>query len=361
MLKLNLWTKTLPAIGISSLMVACAGNPKQADDDFKYLEAEPSASIVIPETLNPLPQNSDYQIDLEAPLAGNVGENVSIFPPRLIAPIVTASHIDEDDPRTSIWFEQTEYVDNLQQAIWDAVKGHLTNSNVEIEQFDESNQTLYSGWFTQQREFGWWLWSTELDLERQKYQFVLDMKPHGRSGKLTVSLVEREPLLEFYPDYDIADNQGLATEKLNAVAGQFDYKLRLDTETRRIQYVSGIVSQIGKAENGDDAIVIDADYEHAWVRVLEVLNHHNLILTDINKLQGRIYASSNEKEKGFWSGLFSADSERLGLDKGDYVIELLRNGAQTHLIFNDSELDALDKEKLDKLFPQLSSRLATDL
>lgn len=361
MLKANLWFRSSCLVCVSAALISCAGKPKQADDSFEYLKAKPAKSIQVPAELDKIDVDSPFDIDLEAELAGNLGKNISIFPPRLIAPIVTASHIDEIDPRTSIWFEQTEHIDNLHQAIWNAVKGYLAKSEVKIEKFDEVNQVLESGWFVQQREFGWWLWSGKFDLERQKYRFKLEMKPHGRSGKLTVELIKREPLLEIYPDYDVADNQGLATEKLNAVAGHFEYRLRLDAENRRTQYVKGVTSNLGQAENGDPAIIIDASYEHSWIRVLEALDHYELILTDINKLQGRIYARVKSDNSGFWSGLFGSESESFGLKKGDYVIELLRNGEQTHLIFNDITLDSLDKKQLEKIFPHIAERLAEDL
>ncbi|MER2492020.1 outer membrane protein assembly factor BamC [Catenovulum sediminis] len=348
-------------VGAIMMLAGCAGQPKKADGGYEYTTIKPAKEIVVPAKLAKPISDRQYQIEHKKPVNGKVGEAVSIFPPRLVAPIVTASHIDELDPRTTIWFEQTEQVKDLEEAIWNAVRGYLNKQDVEVARFAASAGVLESEWFNISREEGWGFWKDERVIDKQKYRFWVKMKPHRRSGSLTVELVERQPLVDDYAKYVLTDDVALATEMLNSVVGHFEYRLRLDAENRRVQYVKGIVASLATAPNGDPAVLIDAPYEHSWIRMIEALDYYELLLTDVNKIQGRIHARVKRDNSGFWSGLFGNGDDAFGLEKGDYVIELIRQEAQTYVVINDLTLTPVEKSQLEKILPKLKERLAENL
>lgn len=347
---------------LAVFLVACAGKPNKADGSFAYEQAKPNQTLKIPtDKLTPV-ANSQYQIDHERNLNGQTGEAVEIFPPRLIAPIVTASHIDDADPRTTIWFEQSEQIDNLENAIWNAISGFLEKQNVALAKQDKAAGVAESDWLVIKRETGWGFWKSTFDVEQQKYRFWVKMKPHGRSGSLTVELIERENLLDQEEtQLFMLDDVSLATDTLNSIAGHFEYRLRLDAENRRTQYVKGVDVSIEQAPNGDPAILLNAGYEHAWIRTIEALDFFGLLMTDVNKIQGRVHAKVRRDNSGFWSGLFGKEEGLLGLDKGDYVIELIKDGDKTYVVFNDLTLTSISKSQLEKVLPNLQQRLSEDL
>ncbi|WP_017446338.1 outer membrane protein assembly factor BamC [Gayadomonas joobiniege] len=342
------------------LLAACAGKPKQIDGGFEYQDYAPAEPIKIPQSLSFDPKISEYRIDHQRPVSGSEGQQLSIFPPRLIAPIVTGSHIDELDPRTTIWFEQNENIDNLQAAIWNAVRGYLKKNDVPVANYSEAAGALESGWFSYHKTSGWWLWQESNEVEAYKFRFWVKMKPHGRSGSLTVELIERKALTDNLDQYLLDDDISLATETLNGVIGHFDYRLRLDAENRRVQYVRGIQVQLSESARGEPAFLIDAPYDHAWIRVIEALDFYDVVMTDVNKIQGRIYARVKSDNKGFWSNLFSS-SEKIGLDKNTYVLELIRQGDKTLMVVNDQTLTPIKKSQLEQALPKLKARLAEDL
>ncbi|MCU4677452.1 outer membrane protein assembly factor BamC [Catenovulum sp. 2E275] len=361
MLKLKHFVKWTSLAVVAGALTACAGKPNKADGSFEYTDAELKQPVRLPAELTRAQVRQDYYVPNANLSNGKVGEAVSIFPPRLIAPIVNASHIDEQDPRSTIWFEQTEQIDDLNQAIWNAINGYLNKQNVTVLNFDKQAQVLLTDWITVSRESGWWLWRESHDVERQKYKFSVTMKPHGRSGSLNVELVERQPINKNDPAYQVYSEQAVETEMVNALVGHFEYRLRLDAESRRTQYVKGFTTGQGKAPNGDDAFILNVPYEHAWIRMIDALDHYGLILTDLNKIQGRIYAAVKSDNTGFWSNLFGSSDDGLGLKKGSYVIEIIKGGDTTAVVFNDITLEPIEPEKLEDLYQKLAERLAQDL
>lgn len=345
----------------SALLAACAGKPNKADGDFNYTEAELKEPIKVPKNLSSAQVKQDYYIDHQTQLDGQMGNKISIFPPRLIAPIVTASHIDENDPRSTIWFEQTEQIDNLNQAIWNAINGYLDKNEIKTLNYDKSAQVLLTDWVEVERETGWGLWTNSHLVERQKYRFEVKMKPHGRSGQVNVTLVERQAVKENDPLYQVFSEQAIETEMVNAIVGHFEYRLRLNAENRRTEYVKGFNVERGQAPNGDDAFILDVPYEHAWVRMIDALDHYEMLMTDLNKIQGRIYARVKSDNTGFWANLMGNNEQLLGLKKGSYVIEVIRAGDNTAVVFNDITLDPLSEKQLEKVYQKLSERFAENL
>lgn len=345
----------------SALLAACAGKPNKADGDFKYTQAELKEPIKVPQNLSSAQVKQDYFINHQSNLEGPVGEQVSIFPPRLIAPIVTASHIDENDPRSTVWFEQTEQIDDLNQAIWNAINGYLDKNDIDVLSYDKNAQVLLTDWVEVERETGWGLWTDSHLVERQKYRFDVKMKPHGRSGQVNVELLEREPVKADDPLYQVYNDQAVETEMVNSIIGHFEYRLRLDAENRRTEYVKGFTTERGQAPNGDDAFILNVPYEHAWVRMIDALDHYEMLITDLNKIQGRIYARVKSDNTGFWASLMGNNEQLLGLKKGSYVIEIIRAGEQTAVVFNDITLDPLSDKQLDTVYQKLSERFAENL
>ncbi|EWH11067.1 lipoprotein-34 NlpB [Catenovulum agarivorans DS-2] len=347
---------------IAISLAGCAGKPNKADGSFAYQSAKPNATLKIPADKVAPETSSQFEIDYQRKLNGETGKQVGIFPPRLITPIVTASHIDDADPRTTIWFEQSEQIDNLEEAIWNAVSGYLAKQGVGFSKDNRSDGVAESDWLVVEREQGWGLWKSEYPVEQQKYRFWVKMKPHGRSGSLTVELIDRQSLFDEQDEQIfLLDDISLATQTLNLISGHFEYRLRLDAENRRTQYVKGVEVTTGQAPNGDPAVVVKAGYEHAWIRTIEALDYFGLLMTDVNKIQGRVHAKVKSDNSGFWATLFGDDEGLLGLEKGDYVIELIKDGQQTYIVFNDLTLTSITQAQIDKLLPNLQQRLGEDL
>lgn len=347
---------------IISVLAACSSSPRKAEGGFEYTRANPVKSIEVPTDYDRPVEENDFDVPKAENIGGYVGESVSVLPPRLLIPAAVATHVDEKDPVHTIWFEQTEDVDNLEQEIWSAISSHYEQLGVELRQSDRQNGFVETGWVPHEIESGWWLWSSIDKVESRRYSFQMAMKPHGRSGSVKVKILDRRAegltLKKLFPE----DEPGIATDELNRVVAHYDYRLRLESEKLRIKYSAGVVATASENSKGESVLLVEAPFPHAWTRMLQSLDSLGFLLTDINKLEGRIYARAQSSDDGFWSFLFGDDEQvQLDLEAGDYVIEFVRLGEQTSVLFNNNNLEPLSPETMAKIVPEFIETLAVDL
>ncbi|AWB64970.1 hypothetical protein C2869_00285 [Saccharobesus litoralis] len=346
-------------IGLS----ACSTAPRVAEGDFEYTKVKTNKALQIPQGLDKPELVNDYPLPKTDGLAGTVGSKVSVFPPRLLMALAEGSRVDEADPHTTVWFEQTEEISQLEKSIWSALTGYFDKIDVSLRKVDKATGYVETDWVPHQIETGWWLWSGKITDESRRYSFTVNMKPHGRTGSVTVNLLERRAEgFTSKKSLRQEDNRGLATDMLNSVIGHYDYQFRLAAEQRRTQYAQGVEVTQRTLRNGDEVMVVKANFPHTWLRVLDAMNQLGFVITDINKIEGRIYGRINERSEGFWSSLFGDEKQSgLAFESGDYVVELLRREDETEVSFSNNNLEPVSKDIIDKVIPEFAAILAEPL
>ena len=141
---------------------------------------------------------------------------------------------------------------------------------------------------TKELDSPWYSWtSTESQIGR-RFEFNLDVKPHGRSAALSVDLKD---YMETVGD-DVKDEITSLQERreevdvLNQVVGHYEYQVQLE-ETRRIARIrQGLETEMGFNDDGDAAYVVSSQYDVVWPRTLLVLRKLGFDVKDLDKSTG---------------------------------------------------------------------------
>lgn len=358
-MKNNIWL-----IGFSVVLLgACSSAPREANDTFEYTDATTPEELAVPADLSKPVINKSLSVP-EASPEGSIGQNVSILPPSLLIAAAEGSRVDEKDPKSTIWFEQTEEINDLEKQIWLTFENYYEKLGVQIVELNKETGYVETGWVPHKIVNGFWIWEQERIVESRRYAFNVKMKSHGRSGSVTVKLLERKAE-GFTQESELLaeDEQRIATSGLNSVVGHFDYLLRLEAEQRRAEYAKGIEVSQRQLSNGDNVMVVHARFAHTWLRVLDAMNQLGVVITDINKLEGRIYGRINERHDGLWDLLFGTETQSdLELESGDYVVELMRNGSsETLVLINNNNLEPISLADLEKVLPAFAEIMKEDI
>ncbi|WP_157964772.1 outer membrane protein assembly factor BamC [Algibacillus agarilyticus] len=341
-------------IALASLTIsACTVAPKKAEGSFEYINAKVSQPIVVSEGLDKPKHNPEFDIPSTV-VKRSIGESISVFPPRLLMALAEGSRVDEQDPHSTIWFEQTEDIANLEATIWDAFTHYFQDKNIPLVKSDRATGFIETSWVPHVIETGWWLWETDIVVESRRFTFKVDMKPHGRTGTVKVDLIERKAEgFTRASSLKAEENPGLATDMLNSLIGHFDYRLRLAAEQRRAEYAKGVVVETYTDTNDEMSMIVKARFGHAWLRTLDAMNKLGFVITDLNKIEGRVYGRINKKNVGLWDSLFGEEKQsELAFEPGDYVIELIRKETETEVVFTTNNLEAVSNDILKQVFPE---------
>ncbi len=348
------------AIATASLLLsACSSQTtRQADGGFDYVKSKPVQAITVAGDLKQPKKDNQYDIPSDVQ-AGTVGSRLSILPPRLLIPLIQGTHVDEHDPKTTIWFEQSEEIDNLEDAIWQAIEGNANKHQFKLSTLDKDKGYAETQWVPHYVESGWWFWSARTKDESRRYSFTVKMKPHGRTGTVTVALLDHRIESRFNKaELDQDDFTSLATGMLNQVVGHFDYQMREEAEQRKVIYSQAVVLSYQQTEKGDPAMLVDAPFAHTWLRTLNALTKLGFTLTDLNKIEGRAYLRYR-KDDGVWSSIFGdGDQAELKIENGDYVVEFARMGDKTQVMLSNNNLDLVSEEAVKSLVSPLQAILA---
>ncbi len=349
----------LAIVSASLLLSACSSqSTRQADGGFDYVKSKPAKPIAVAGDLKQPKKDSQFDIPTDVQ-SGTVGSHLSILPPRLLIPLIQGTHVDEHDPKTTIWFEQNDETGELEDAIWQAIVGNAQKHKFKLSTLDKEKGYAETQWLPHYVESGWWLWSSKTKDESRRYSFTVKMKPHGRTGTVTVALLDHRIESRFNKiELDQDDKTGLATGMLNQVVGHFDYRMREEAEQRKVIYSQAVTLAYQQTEKGDPAMLVDAPFAHAWLRTLNALTKLGFTLTDLNKIEGRAYLRYR-KDDGIWSSIFGdGDQAELKIENGDYVLEFIRIGDKTQVMLSNNNLDLLPEEAVKSLVPPLQAILA---
>jgi outer membrane protein assembly factor BamC len=198
---------------------------------------------------------------------------------------------------------------------------------------------------------------------RQRYSYNIDVKPHGRSGSVAISLLEHE---EFYNGEDQKillsgdDKRRYTTDMLNNAIGYMSVERDRAIRAARIQQSLGIKVDLVTGTGSDAAYwLADANYQSVWDRLRLVLPEMGFDVVDMDTSKGLFFINL-EESSGFWSSLWG--DEKLSLKKGNYRLLLKEtdNPEQTKILLHDVEDNALDNEAITEVYQILSDLMQED-
>ena len=335
-----------------------------ATGGFEYLEESKSVSLQIPEGKHLPSYSSDYtlpELGSEAP-RDQLGPRLSIISPQLVLPLVSGSHITEGSREATVWFDQIDDSQSLDETIWNSLLTYLEEQGIGVVTFDKKQQLLLSDWMIIEdvEDSPWYSWTKTERSVGQRFEFVLDIKSHGRTAALKVKL--KDYLETFNEDIvaqlDESHSRRREVEVLNNVISHYAKQIRIADARRLRQIQQGLNMQIDTDEQGS-AFVVNADYEIAWPRLLLVLRKLGFNVKDLDKSNGLLFVNYVGMDAGWWADLWG-NADELPLDKKEYRLAVEGLGSKTRIMFQDNESNPLPLEIINDIYTPLAEIMATD-
>ncbi|GBL02994.1 outer membrane protein assembly factor BamC [Glaciecola sp. KUL10] len=356
------------ALSVTCIALAgCASKEERelASGSFQYLEASQYNVIEIPEDL----ENPNFSNRYALPSLNTESENtlygqkLKVTSPRLVLPLVSGSHVEEGSEDAKVLFDQVNDDEPLQQTIWNTVLAFLEKQNIGVDNFDKENNILVTDWVisTEEVDGGWLDFSSVEQKDVRKYQFNLNVAPHGRSAALSTQLVE---LLDNNGNSVLANADELSlrndsTSFLNQVIAEYDFGIRLEQSKRIAKIRRGFNTNLGFDSDGEPALVVEAIYANTWPRLLLVLKKMGFDVKDLDQSSGLLFVQFNGTDDSWFDSIFNSTQD-LGLDKDEYRLKVESLGAQTAVTFLDNESNALSVDTVTQIYSLFSEYMATE-
>ncbi len=354
-------------LGVLSLTACTSLEERQrTNGSFDYVDSNLVEVYQVPNELDKPVLNEEYaipEIGANAP-RDLIGKKMTVVSPVLVLPLVTGSHVEEGMKEATVWFDQIDDSQPLDLTIWNSLRDFLETQGIGIVNFDPERQVLVTDWMIieDDGDNGWFNWTTTERNIGRRFEFHLDVKPHGRSAALKTELKDYLETRgeDVIADLDIDSERRNEVEILNQVISHYEKQVRLADIKRIEQIRSGFAMELGFNKDGDPAYLVDGEYDLVWPRLLLVLRKLGFNVKDLDKSNGLLFVNYGAESSGWWGSLFSSDDDELDLDEDDYRIQVLKSGLKTSITLMDNESNPFDADKVNALFPPFSKTMTTD-
>ncbi|GAB3016958.1 outer membrane protein assembly factor BamC [Bowmanella dokdonensis] len=338
---------------------------RTANGEFDYLQEQQRVNFKVPQGLNPPPESSEYQvpkIGQNAP-ANLVGQKLEVVSPALVLPLVTGSHVEEGQRSATIFFDQVDDSQPLDTAVWNSLLGYLEEQGIGVDSFDKQSGRLVTDWMLMETELdsGWFDWTTTERSIGRRFEFLLEMKPHGRTAALKVQLKDYlETVGEQVrsgEDLDAEARRRNEVDVLNKVIGHYESQIQI-ADARRVQQLrQGLEMQMGFNADGDPAFMVDGDYDMTWTRTQLVLRKLGFNVKDLDKSNGLLFVSYEGPDSSWWDRLWGSD-KGLPMEREDYRLKLAKIGEKTSITLMDDESKPVSADLLTSIYPEFSQTMS---
>lgn len=357
----------ISAVLLTLAISACSSVEQRrlANGDFKYLDEPEANSLQVPSDLDTPNFSNTYVLpelgeNSESEL---LGEKISITSPALVLPLVTGSHIEEGIKQATVYFDQVDDSQPLDTTIWNSLINFLEEQGIGVDSFDKEQQRLVTDWMIieSDEDTPWYSWTKTDRSVGRRFEFWLDVKPHGRTAALNTKLKD---YLETKGENVISEIDSEAVRRnevdvLNQVIGHYAGQIRV-AEVKRIQEIrKGLDMELGFDADGEPAFVVDAEYQVAWPRLLLVLRKLGFNVKDLDQSTGLLFVNYGGGDVSWWERLWTRSGELL-LDEDEYRLQVRELGAKTSITLLDDESQPFTVDQVTSLFQPFSDTMSSD-
>ncbi|GAC14530.1 outer membrane protein assembly factor BamC [Aliiglaciecola lipolytica] len=339
---------------------------QRANGDYDYVDVKEQPRYKVPSDLDTPILQSDYDIPEVGENApkDQIGDQITVTSPSLVLPLVAGSHVEEGLKEATVWFDQIDDSQPLDTAIWNSVISFLDDRDIGVVNFDKSANLLVTDWMIIEpdQNNSWFNWTrTDRSIGR-RFEFNLDIKPHGRTAKLKVKLRDYLETVgeDVIADLSFEQSRRNEVEILNEVISHYEKQVRLEDVKRIRQIRSGFAMEMGFNPNGDPAYMVDGQYDLVWPRLLLVLRKLGFNVKDLDKSTGLLFVNYGGAESSWWDNLFTKNDDQLDLEKTDYRIQVRKQGPKTSFTLLSEESEPFEVNKVTELFPAFKEAMGTD-
>ncbi|MCY7294096.1 outer membrane protein assembly factor BamC [Alteromonas sp. a30] len=357
----------LSCLGAVFALTACSSSHERqiASGEFEYLQEAKTISLKVPEGKETPKFSRDYELPKlgERAPTSLVGPKLTVVSPQLVLPLVSGSHITEGSQEAVIWFDQIDDSQALDTTIWNSLLSFLEEQGIGVVEFDKDKQLLLSDWMIieDNGDSSWYSWTKTERSVGQRFEFNLEVKPHGRTAALKVRLKDYLETIndEVVGEIDHSERRRNEVEVLNKVISHYAKQIRIADARRLRQIQQGLSMELGFNAGGEPAFVVDASYDITWPRILLVLRKLGFNVKDLDQSNGLLFVSYSGVDSSWWSDLWGG-TEELTLEKTDYRFILKEQGQKTSITLQNNEGETLPSKTLTEIFQPMSEVMATD-
>lgn len=360
-----LTTVSLVLQGCSTLTFWEDDQEKKIDTDYPYVDATQAPTLKVPDGIKTPKYSDEYKVPQLAPEieSSKIGRDLDISSPRLVLPIVSGSRIMEGSREAVVQFDQVDDKVPLDKAIWDSLISYLDERGIGVVEFDKEQQKLKTDWMIVDMDDDnpWYSWTKTERSVGQRFEFTLDVKPHGRSATLYSKLVDyletvENDVIADIPPFQVRNNE---IEVLNDVISHYEKLLVLADIKRLRKIAQGVPTELGFNSDGDSAYLVSASYDVTWPRLLLVMRKLGFNVKDLDKSTGLLFVNYAGVDEGWWNSLFSSET-KLPLEQKSYRVFVKTQGDKTSITFKDEENVALSPNIISQMYSAFSSVMSAD-
>lgn len=321
----TVWLNSLLVVGVSGWMAGCSSSEDRVlNEDHQYVNAVEGKAMAIPQGLEKPQINSDYELPTTA-LNGAVGEQLDVRSPVQLLALASGSRLDDNNRTSMLWFDQTEVVKDLSKFTWDAIKGYLKGLNADGSTFDEQEKTVITDWIHHVDESSFWSWGASDVKTSYRYKMTLQMKPHGKTGAVTTTLIGHQ-----LNGQDVAVSSIAPIDKIQAEVGflnEFVYHFQILQELRmdKTERTGSTVITLDTTQNdeGQQAFHSSKGLDTVWAEFRVLLEGVGIKVDDVDRGLRKLFISYKAQKPGFWDSLWGDEAfPELDLPDGEYMVRV---------------------------------------
>lgn len=338
---------------------ACSSHDsaKRANGDFDYSKSSEVKPLVIPKGLEKPHYSHEYQLTNNINQQGAVGDKLDVRAPALVLPVAASTRVEPNSTQAKIWFDKVLEDENLAQFIIAAVKAKLAEDNVELTTVDEKHHVFTSSWVNKTKESGFWLWSETSTVESMRFQFTLDVKPHGRSVALTVKLIDYKSA-NGDKHIDAIEQQRVEVAMLNNIVGYVDYLYRKHQRENRLMRATQKIVAIGENSQGESAYLIELEKDYLWSNLPSFFEKYGFTIEDLNETKNIYYVSFEKPEISLWDSIWGDGAPVIELPNAKYQFKVQAKDNESILTIYNENGEPLSAQTLNKIFPVMEPGLS---
>lgn len=346
---------------------------RQANGGDEYTNVIIEPTLTIPEGLN----SPIYSKEFDIPQPGSkvdaslVGKKLDIRPPLQVLPMAEGTHVEEGSDNIKVVVEALDTETDLKNELFSIIKQYLNSKSMVILKEDYEQGVIETDWIENQEVVDSNFWgSDEIYTLRQRYEYKIDVRPHGRSGNLIINLMDHEESFDG-EQQDVflsgEDKQRYTIDMLNNAVAYMSIKRNQAIKAKRLRESLGIDVNIVKGTSSEvegeaaepSYWLAQAPFKRTWDRLRIVLPEMGLEIIDMDSNKGLYYINVSD-DSGFWSSLWS--EKKLPVKEGSYriVLEDDDSESKTRIYLRDSSDKALENEVVEAVYEGFSELMQED-
>ena len=291
-----------------------------------------SEEYALPEAIGNLDSDTQYQL----------------FAPTTALSILEGSWVDPQSTHPAkILLEKPNLVTDLEQFVNAGVESFAQQKGYLIKPTDTGYQLTQN--ITEER--GFWFFKTDVKVEEAKLLVNVEIKPHGRSGQISIDSLEYKAF-----DDEVSETinpsqraESLSIQALNELMLELDYLYRVQVKHERT--LIGVTLELATDVAGNKVITSQQDIVYIWKELDNIVETLGFEVEDEDDLLHVLSVSYNKDDLSTWNSLFSSEyANKLNLQPGDYQVSLTTSVDGTQIRLRNDVGAPIEDELVTEFF-----------